>query len=1218
MGRRKSVIAWALAVAGALVAAVLAGAALFPRLVDRDAVRNRIAAEASRGTGGSVTIARLDFAFFPRPHAIVRGASLSIPGTLRGTAESLDVYPRIWSLLVGTLRIARVDARAPAVEAPLPAALRKPARRPSLEEVESAAASVLARLSTKLPGLDVSINAGRLDLAEDGRTVFSFRDVEGRVTLPPDALAVRLTCRSNVFDRLSASGVLDPRAFRGQATISVTRLRPRPLAERLAPGETLPGEGSTGDVTVALRAGGIGVLDADVDGSAPSLEVCRGDRRRTLTSLRLAGTVREERGTTTVSVRALALGSPRVALAGRLLLDPATPRAEIDAAIRDADLSALRSAALALAGDVPAVRWFFDVAQGGWVPSAEVRIRAAAPADLGRPENIVATLRLADGSVHVPGPDLDLVAGSGNLSFAHGILEGRGLSARMGRSRGSDGSLTLGLVGRTRVFRLDAMIHADLSELPPLLSRLVEPGAFRDELARVGDVRGEAYGRLVLGDTTAAVRPRFDVSQLRVSGRHGRIPYPVAISRGRVSYDGKSLSVAEMSGTLGASSATGLAARLGLGGEPAIEELTGRFSLALGELYSWLTSLKDGGEVIQGIARLDGSADLSVDGLAGPLAGPGRWRYAVSGDVKDLAAATPDVPRPVAIERGSFRATPGAFSFTGARGRLLDAALSVSGTLGEPLDGGRSRAYDLSLDGHVGPEAALWISDLVRLPPVLRARAPLSLSRGRLSRTADGRSAFSGTLEFPGGPVVALALRKSAARLAVDNLAVRDAESNAAIALRLGPDAVSAEFAGTLTHGTVERVFAASAVRRGGLAGTFQAEIRRDRPEDSSVRGAVEGRDLLVPLPGGNPLAIEAVSLQGAGNTVRIARSTVTWMEQRVSLAGDIGFAAGGVLVDLDAASDSIDADNILAGFARWRRAGWPEKAPAAEAGGEGAPRGDVLYSAPVSGSLRVKAARLRSGRFAWSPFEAGIALSPEKVTVTVADAAVCGIAMPGTLSVAPRGASIDFTLSAANGEIEPALACLTGKKYGATGRFTLRAHVSGQGAPGAIVRSLKGDFAFEAVKGRIHRLNLLSKILAIVNVTEVFRGKFPDLGKNGFAYNSIKVGGTLENGTVVLKDGATLDGASMGMIAHGTVDLTDRNVDMTAVVAPLRTIDAIVRRIPILGYVLGGSLVSIPVAVKGDFDDPKITVLPPSQIAAGMLGILERVLKAPVKLIER
>ena len=103
----------------------------------------------------------------------------------------------------------------------------------------------------------------------------------------------------------------------------------------------------------------------------------------------------------------------------------------------------------------------------------------------------------------------------------------------------------------------------------------------------------------------------------------------------------------------------------------------------------------------------------------------------------------------------------------------------------------------------------------------------------------------------------------------------------------------------------------------------------------------------------------------------------------------------------------------------------------------------------------------------------------------------------------------------------------------------------------------------------------------------------------------------------LVLKRRARVDGATMGILARGSVDLVDRNVDMVALVAPLRTIDAIIRRIPVLRYILRGSLVSIPVGIEGSWDDPKITPLPPSAVEKDMVGLLERILKAPVKIIE-
>ena len=73
----------------------------------------------------------------------------------------------------------------------------------------------------------------------------------------------------------------------------------------------------------------------------------------------------------------------------------------------------------------------------------------------------------------------------------------------------------------------------------------------------------------------------------------------------------------------------------------------------------------------------------------------------------------------------------------------------------------------------------------------------------------------------------------------------------------------------------------------------------------------------------------------------------------------------------------------------------------------------------------------------------------------------------------------------------------------------------------------LNGNLKFHAKDGRIYRYGVLAKILALLNVTEIFRGKLPDVVKEGFAYNSIKADGNLENGKFMFKE-FVIDGSSM------------------------------------------------------------------------------------------
>jgi hypothetical protein len=49
----------------------------------------------------------------------------------------------------------------------------------------------------------------------------------------------------------------------------------------------------------------------------------------------------------------------------------------------------------------------------------------------------------------------------------------------------------------------------------------------------------------------------------------------------------------------------------------------------------------------------------------------------------------------------------------------------------------------------------------------------------------------------------------------------------------------------------------------------------------------------------------------------------------------------------------------------------------------------------------------------------------------------------------------------------------------------------------------------------------------------------------------------------------------------------------------------------------MGGSIVSIPVKIRGNLSDPEVTFLSPSAIGSAFLGIMERTLKLPITIIE-
>jgi hypothetical protein len=113
-----------------------------------------------------------------------------------------------------------------------------------------------------------------------------------------------------------------------------------------------------------------------------------------------------------------------------------------------------------------------------------------------------------------------------------------------------------------------------------------------------------------------------------------------------------------------------------------------------------------------------------------------------------------------------------------------------------------------------------------------------------------------------------------------------------------------------------------------------------------------------------------------------------------------------------------------------------------------------------------------------------------------------------------------------------------------------------------------------------------------------------------------IELGGEFEKGIFAF-DTCSLDSPSLQMTCRGKVDVPNKEMEITILAAPLKTVDRIVKKLPVIGYVLGGTLISIPIKVEGPLDHPKVVPLSPEAVGKGTLEILKRTLQVPVKVLQ-
>ena len=246
------------------------------------------------------------------------------------------------------------------------------------------------------------------------------------------------------------------------------------------------------------------------------------------------------------------------------------------------------------------------------------------------------------------------------------------------------------------------------------------------------------------------------------------------------------------------------------------------------------------------------------------------------------------------------------------------------------------------------------------------------------------------------------------------------------------------------------------------------------------------------------------------------------------------------------------------------------------------------------------------------------ISIRENQTYIRVDDAGLCGLSTSGYINRGKKNIVINLPLHAKQRDnIQDLLSCLLKKEDFMNGIYSVESHLQASGNVEELSRRFQGDFNFNATDGRIHKLTLLSRILSLINVSQVFKGKIPDITQEGFAYNRVDIEADVIDSVLHLKK-AVIDGRDMTMIFTGQIDPLKDELNLTCLVAPFKTVDLIIEKIPIINTLLGGRLISIPVKATGKLSDPVVIPLHPSSVGKGVINIMTDILKTPVKLFEK
>ncbi len=1198
----KKTVVWFLG--GIAVLILLSGGLVLlgPRFIHSDFAKKEIVSHLSRVAGGSVNYSQADFLFLPRPHLLFQKAHIAIDTRMSADTASLVVYPRIWPLFKGRVEIARLDVRSPACTVYLPAAESQDemnARKWDVKALHSALVPFMAPAGAAIEGMGIDVQNGQVAFIQGGETIAEMHQIQLHMWALNSETEIRVNAASSVCKTLSLSARMDAgeRAIKGQ--IEVKGLLPDRLPAGLVPeGAIQPGDEAI-DAELAFRADVNQALKVDLQGSVPMLALVREQKKTTFKGTRFQGRVHLASDGLSASLSELHLERPPLELSGEMTIDAQPRHLELKLDGKGIDVLPFREAALNLAGNDPFVQRIFAIIREGQVPRISISANGTSVAEWTDLNHIHIKGRMENGRIFIPATGMDLADVNGDVDISDRGLVGTRLEARLGRTRGSNGTLKLGLADDDPAFHLDIETEADLEEALPIVQGLIHEGPLKQSLERVEQIQGNAKARLILGDQTWSLHPRMMAREFNLTARYAGIPWPLQVKGGAVSYANQAVEARQVDVCVGKSTVSDIAGTLTWHNEPRIETASGPSTLALDELYPWITSFAAAHDVLKAVSRLKGCLLLNQLQLKGPLFKPAAWRFKTDGRVKNVGLVSSKLPGPAHLTGGNIRADAQTIRFEEVGLRILDAWMKVSG---------RAEGYlnDLNLleanihDADIKAKALRYATEQVRLPERFRIKPPVAVNHARINWRKGMETAFHGDMETADGTSLTVKGVRTPGLFEIEHLDIRDAASHAAIRFRREPDAVGFGFSGDLSQPCLDSLLRENRFLTGWVKGDFWGRIVPGSPIESTVEGYLEGGDVSLRQLD-IPATIRKFSVEAGQQRLRFNSDVLAMDDRQIGVSADIDLSDQGILVRTNVDADGIDLKRTLAAMEKLLH--------------ESEDQGNQPWSVPLKGTARIQLKRLTYGDFEWRPFHCSISAEGNTVRISVSKAALCGIATPGTVEMSPEKVAFHTKPKTQGMELAPTIACLTRETMKIGGTFDFNGDIRGEGRGEGLLRSLDGPIHFVSKNGRIDRFSLLVEIFSLLNITELFKGQVPDLHRGGFSYHTITVDGHLKDGKLEL-DHVLLDAPSMNIACTGHIDLCKKALDLTVFAAPFKTVDRILQMVPVVGYVLDYSLVSIAIKVTGDLKHPKVDYLPASMLGSSILGMMKRTLLAPVEVI--
>jgi hypothetical protein len=1204
---------------------------LAPRFLLLDDIQKTITAQVSKSLDSTVAIQKMHWAWLPLPHLVLSNTNitnahydLSLP--------TVKIYPS-WRIFLGEIR--------------------KPGKiildRPEIH-ISKTAFQTGGSAAPLLPGITIIIHNGGLavESPEEYRDVLltdslAFTSIRGKLKLLPQEVAVDIRTSSLFSKSISLKGNFNIPESKYQFSLDCQDIELHKLVKAFFKGRLAPAA-STARLAGTITGKGLQHIKGDLYGTLPAFAVKHQDREIVLTGGSTDLRLLKSGPLLRLDINALELKDPGANLSGHIERIFSTtdsqeqpPTAEpvwtIDITGSDLDLTAIRQKTLALWSDYKIVQTVSNILLGGKARSAAYRFTGST-ADFKNLDAMIIEADVLSAAIHVPGVQVDLTAASGPIQIKDSLLTGHGLSARFEKSYGRNAELLLNIgkkFGDT--FRLDIDIDADLVELPPILARLVHHEGFQRELKKFTEVSGKASGTLHLGDRLKGIITRVDVKNMQLATRYAPIPQTVFIDSGALHLEPGKVDWLQAKGRIGRQEISGISGNVSWqAGDPLlhIEEMQAQLEGA--SLYAMLQQTEIMAQKISNVlSSLNGTINVTGGSLQGRPLEPESWQYELALASTGLSLTSPLLPAPAQAEKLTAAINHSEANIQEAAIQFLGQSFSLKGLLQHHLL--QNWYGTIEFNGPVQTQLADWISREGWFPDKLRPQIPCTMENLKVNWQGKTVAVSGIILQGLSGarlPMAKIDFTGTPEHLRINELTFYAPGEQGRLELefwRPSPQRLVLSWEGFVNADTIDALFQHSSFAAGTLSGDFRISSFADRPEATRFEGLLQAENLLLKAGMGQyPVIITNLNMTGSGSQIRIPALNLAVGTEKITGSGQIAADKEGVQLDISLASSFLSKKSLTNLSMAMQEVqnvflhGHPDGAPGLQ----------MARDWEITGRIGFNFDSFTFNRTTITPYDVeqtvtytlydvhgDLQLAPGRISRTeILAAKLCGLDFRGYW-FSDDNLGQKFELNTNPDEtfrLENVLPCLGVQQDIIEGEFSLQADLLKESNTW-----YDGNIYIKSSQGRILRLKTLSRIFAVVNITDLFERHVASTGKRGFPFSQMNIDTHIHANNLVV-DRAIIRGEGLNLFARGEIHLDDYDADLTLLIAPFKTFNTIISKVPIIGGpIMGesGSRVSIPVAVKGPIADPIITPMHPEAVGDVFLNLLKDTFMLPYNILK-